>query len=232
VAGADVNAVGLKICGVRRLTDYAACGALGVTSIGLNFWSGSRRCITADEARALFASGPRRCELVGVFVDRSPAEVAAIARALRLDMIQPHGDGPIAGYAALGIPYVWVIRGTPACDALVRAIPKPAPARILLDAAVPGFGGAGVQTDWTWARQAIERLSTIAPVWLAGGIRVENARQALVETRPAGLDVASGVESRREDAEPGEKDPALIARLLEITRALASTSRRQVQRAR
>ena len=132
---------------------------------------------------------------------------------LGLDMIQPHGERPIADYAALDLPYIWVIRGTPALDSL--RVPTPAPARVLLDAAVEGFGGAGIQTDWGWAREAVAALAP-HEVWLAGGIKVDNAASAVAEVGPAGLDVASG--SERDGARRGEKDRDRIAALVDICR--------------
>lgn len=202
----------LKVCGVTRAEDVDLCAALGVDAVGLNLWSGSRRYLSPADAEALVrgwpADGP---EKIGVFVDLPPAEVRSLAGRLELDMIQPHGERPIADYAGLGIPYIWVIRGTPALEEL--RVPDPPPARILLDAAVAGFGGAGVKTDWVWARAARERLAP-HEVWLAGGITTANAAAALAAVGPAGLDVASG--SEREGARRGEKDRDKIAALVDI----------------
>lgn len=207
--------VALKICGVTRAEDLERCAALGVDAIGLNLWPRSRRALDLAAAAALVdrwpAGGP---EKIGVFVDPDEDELLAAHRRLGLDLVQPHGDAPIERYAALGLPYVWVIRGAPALDTL--AIPTPAPARILLDAAVPGYGGVGVRTDWAWAREAVQHLAPI-PVWLAGGLTPENAAAAIAEVRPAGLDVASG--SERAGAQRGEKDPEKIAALVDICRA-------------
>ncbi len=202
----------LKVCGVTRAEDVEVCAALGVDAIGLNLWSGSRRHLSVADAEALVrgwpAGGPER---IAVFVDLPPEAVGEVAQRLRLDMIQPHGERPVQDYAGLGIPYIWVIRGTPELDRL--RMPSPAPARILLDAAVAGFGGAGVTTDWGWAREAREFFAP-HEVWLAGGITTANAAAALAAVGPAGLDVASG--SEREGARRGEKDRDKMAALVDI----------------
>ncbi|MCA9663267.1 MAG: phosphoribosylanthranilate isomerase [Myxococcales bacterium] len=206
--------VGLKICGVTRAEDVAACAELGVDAIGLNLWPGSRRYLRLPEAAALTAAWPDRGpEKIGVFVDPTEEAIRRAWEELGLDMIQPHGERPIADYAALDLPYIWVIRGTPALDSL--RVPTPAPARVLLDAAVEGFGGAGIQTDWGWAREAVAALAPLE-VWLAGGIKVDNAASAVAEVGPAGLDVASG--SERDGARRGEKDRDRIAALVDICR--------------
>ncbi len=206
--------VALKICGVTRSVDVDTCAALGVDAVGLNLWSGSRRYLSLEQAESLTRAWPEEGpERIGVFVDADIDEVRRAVERLRLDMIQPHGERAISDYANLGIPYVWVIRGTPALDTL--ELPAPAPARILLDAAVAGFGGAGVTTDWNWARRATRQLGA-HEVWLAGGIRVDNADAAIAEVAPAGLDVASG--SERAGAQRGEKQADKIAALVDICR--------------
>ncbi len=208
----------LKVCGITRRADLQACDRLGVDAVGINLWSGSKRGLTPGDAKALL-SGSRGAARVGVFVDHTPHEIAALARELNLDAIQPHGDAPPAPFAALGLPWAWVIRGTPELAALV--VPQPRPAWVLLDAAVPGFGGAGAKTDWVWAAAAIEALSPL-PVWLAGGITVDNAEDALAQVRPAGLDVASG--SEVVGATRGEKDVARIEALLRAVRAASDAA--------
>ena len=51
------------------------------------------------------------------------------------------------------------------------------------------------------------------PLMLAGGIRPDNVLGALRQTRPAGVDCASGVESA-----PGIKDHAAMAALINEAR--------------
>lgn len=208
----------LKVCGVTRGADLQVCDRLGVDAVGINLWSGSKRGLTAEEASALLA-GSRGALRVGVFVDHTPHEVAALARDLKLDAIQPHGNAPPERFAALGLPWAWVIRGTPELATL--AVPQPAPAWVLLDAAVPGFGGAGAKTNWIWAAAAVVALAPL-PVWLAGGITADNAADALAQVRPAGLDVASGSEAQ--GAARGEKDVARIEALLRAVRAVSDAA--------
>ncbi len=198
----------LKVCGITRREDLEICDALGVDAVGINFWSRSKRAVSVAHAAALLerTTGAQR---VGVFVDHTPSDVLEIATSLKLDAIQPHGDGAAEPFAALGLPWVWVIRGTP--DLATLTVPRPAPAWILLDAAVAGYGGAGAKTDWAWAAVAVQTLAP-HPVWLAGGITPENAAQALAQVHPVGLDVASGSEVL--GAKRGEKDPARVRALL------------------
>lgn len=212
--------LGLKVCGVTRAEDLQACVELGVDAVGFNLWPGSKRFVDPIAARGLIASVTSTPVRVGVFVDAPLREVEAAIAMLGLDLIQPHGDAPVEPYARLAAHWkcgwIWVIRGTPALDRLALPEATPAPAWILLDAAVPGFGGAGTTTDWAWAAQAVERLAP-ARVWLAGGLDPSNAAAAIARVGPAGLDVASGVERA-----PGLKSREAIASL----RAICDSSAR------
>jgi phosphoribosylanthranilate isomerase len=212
--------VALKVCGVTRVEDLRACAELGVDAVGFNLWSGSKRHVELREAEQMIANadldehGPLR---VGVFVDLEIATMAEAIAILDLDLIQAHGDAtvePVAELAArYDIGWIQVIRGTPE---LARVhIPEPRPRWILLDAAVPGFGGAGQRTDWAWAAAAVQALAP-TPVWLAGGIGPDNVEAALREVGPAGIDVASGAELP--GAQRGEKRREAIAALVRACR--------------
>lgn len=206
----------LKVCGVTRAEDLEACVELGVDAVGINLWAGSRRGLSLADARALLAAvrPPATLERVGVFVSPSAEEVRRACAELALDSVQIVGDGDEG--RGSGVPWIWVIRGTPALEGL--KVPVPEPRRILLDAAVPGFGGAGQTTDWAWAGDAVQHLRG-REVWLAGGITPANAAAALRQVRPAGLDVASG--SELPGARRGEKDRAAIAALVAACRVAA-----------
>lgn len=214
--------VGLKICGITRAEDLHACAALGVDAVGFNLWSGSKRFVDVRAAERLIADatldghGPLR---VGVFVDVDLDALAEAIAVLDLDLLQLHGDGPIEPIAALAgqfdVGWIWVVRGTPELARL--RVPEPRPAWILLDAAVPGFGGAGQQTDWTWAAAAVEALAP-TPVWLAGGIDPSNVVAAITAVQPAGIDVASGAEIP--GAARGAKQRAAIEALVAACRGL------------
>jgi phosphoribosylanthranilate isomerase len=212
---------------VTRAEDLRACGELGVDAVGFNLWPGSKRYLSVREAEAMIAeAGPEGAKpaRVGVFVDVDLDALAEAIAVLDLDLLQPHGDHPPAqleAVAALAARYelgwIWVVRGTP--DLAHVRVPEPRPAWILLDAAVPGFGGAGQQTDWAWAAQAVAALAPI-PVWLAGGIDPSNVVAAITTVQPAGIDLASGAELP--GAVRGEKQRERIAALVSACRGLSS----------
>lgn len=67
---------------------------------------------------------------------------------------------------------------------------------ILLDSGNPALkikelGGTGRVHNWELSRQI--RVNSKCPVFLAGGLKPENVRQAIETVRPYGVDVCSGV---------------------------------------
>ena len=72
---------------------------------------------------------------------------------------------------------------------------------LLADAAVPGsWGGSGEVSDWPAAGRLAQRRRLL----LAGGLHAGNVAAAICTVRPAGVDVASGIET------DGHEDPAKI----------------------
>jgi phosphoribosylanthranilate isomerase len=214
----------LKICGLVRAEDLAACVELGVDAVGINLWPGSRRHLGVDAALALLAdvglaprersaSAPR---IVGVVVDPDPVELARAVDVLGLDLVQLHGERSIEAYPTLAVSWIRVVRGTPSSLSTTDA----PPAWTLLDAAVAGYGGAGVTTDWAWAADAVQRLAP-HPVWLAGGIGPDNAADAIARVAPVGIDVASGAEIGG-SAPVGWKSRERIAALVSICGTLSA----------
>ena len=75
---------------------------------------------------------------------------------------------------------------------------------ILLDSgnpalAVKELGGTGRRHDWKLSRQIRESINI--PLFLAGGLKAENVRQAIEEVGPFGLDLCTGVRTE------GKLDP-------------------------
>jgi phosphoribosylanthranilate isomerase len=203
-----------KICGITRIEDAELAAGEGAAYIGLNFWPGSKRCVTPELAQVLAAAARAtapQVQLVGLFVDQSDGEIAGIAGALDLDIVQLHGDEPPSLCAALATRgfRVWkahAISGAADIDGL-NAWPVDAH---LLDAPSAGRGGSGTTFDWAHAAAAVKAGYRVV---LAGGLTPENVAEAIAQVRPYAIDVASGVESA-----PGIKDPAKVRAFLVAAR--------------
>ncbi|HEX2686704.1 MAG TPA: phosphoribosylanthranilate isomerase [Kofleriaceae bacterium] len=198
----------IKICGFTQPDDAAQAAAAGVDYIGLNFWPRSKRYLPAERAPAIAAAARAAgaAQLVGVFVNHSLAEIAAIARAVPLDLIQLHGDESPADVAAItGATRLAVWKAIAVAEPRdldgLDAWPVEA---ILLDAPAVGRGGGGKVFDWALARTAQQAHPTRRLV-LAGGLGPHNVAAAIDAVDPWAVDVASGVESA-----PGIKDAVQV----------------------
>ncbi len=198
----------VKICGVTQRADAELAVALGADLLGLNFYPQSPRYIAPKAAGAIANAVRGRTLLVGVFVNCRPAEVAAIAADVGLDLLQFHGDeGPqaIAPFAAQALK---VFRLNDDFDpAVVQDYPLVW--GFLLDTPQAKLYGGSGQT-WNFAKLARfrENVGAGPRTLIAGGLRPDNVRAALALARPDGIDVCSGVE-----ASPGKKDPQLLCQL-------------------
>lgn len=81
-------------------------------------------------------------------------------------------------------------------------------------------GGTGITHDWTIS-QRIARDSH-KPVWLAGGLKVNNIRDAIDQVGPYGVDVETGVQNH-----DGSKDYELIRDFIYIAKHVPGDKERQ-----
>jgi phosphoribosylanthranilate isomerase len=206
----------IKICGITTAEDAAMVARAGADAIGVNLWPGSKRFV-GDAAADVLAAIPAGVLKFGIFVNASAKEVADRAALLGLDRVQLHGDERPEDFGSL--PSAVVVRAIRVRDALsLLEVDRWRADLFLYDAFVDGFGGAGVQAPWTTVAAA---ASAGRPFLLAGGLDPGNVAQAIAATRPAGVDVASGVESA-----PGRKDPARVAAFVAAARAAAAANPR------
>ena len=195
----------IKFCGITRLDDARLAVEAGAWALGMIFWAGSRRACEVAEAQRIAAALRRQVELVGVFVDAPLDELAEIAEAVPLSIVQLHGDeGPryadeVARRTGAKIMKAVAVRNGGDVDRLGAFHTD----LHLLDAHHPDLrGGTGTTFDWELVRG--RRFSV--PLVLSGGLTPENVGDAIAATEPYAVDVASGIESA-----PGIKDPAKLA---------------------
>jgi phosphoribosylanthranilate isomerase len=210
VAGTSGYApVRVKICGVTSVADAGAAVSAGADMIGLNFYAGSKRCITLARAREIVAVLPAGVWRVGLFVNATRDEIERVRRELALDAIQLHGDEPPEMGRGFTVPVIRALRLRHADDA-AHAVARYA-ADYFLCEGDPGaaYGGARASFDWEWARDVPRGRLVVA-----GGLTPDNVAAAVRALRPFAVDVASGVESA-----PGIKDPARMAALVAHAKA-------------
>jgi phosphoribosylanthranilate isomerase len=192
----------IKVCGVTSVEDAQLAVRAGADAIGLNFYSGSKRFVTPDRAKAIVNSLPPSITKVGVFVNHSADEVEFAMQQVGLDLLQFHGvETPefISQFSGIRVmrAFRWKGDGKSIEDFLSEcAVSRGVPSRILLDSDVAGqFGGSGATADWAAIRNWIRQWKDPVSLVLAGGLTPSNVEAAIGAVLPDAVDTASGVES-------------------------------------
>ena len=189
----------LKLCGITRAEDMAAAARAGADYAGMVLVPGTPRFVPRGRMAELMAAAS--CKKVFVVRDMPFDELNALIAEFRPDVVQLHGRETPDYAKSLAGAEVWKAFNLKDEAVLAEAEAFPC-AMVVADSG----GGTGRPCRWDLA----EKLARKRPVMLAGGITPENGREAVVQVRPAGIDVSSGVESA-----PGIKDSQLIQTLVE-----------------
>lgn len=202
----------IKLCGLSRPQDIATANALRPDYIGFVFAKASRRYVapeTAAKLRALLDPGIRA---VGVFVNETPGQVAALLSEGVIDIAQLHGaedeayirrlrqltDKPVIKASRLGTADG---AAEQARKVLSEAMASTAD-MVLLDSGA----GTGMVLNWEFLKGFPREY------FLAGGLTPENVGEAVSMLRPAAVDVSSGIET------DGVKDAAKMQRFVAAVR--------------
>lgn len=201
--------IDVKICGLTNVEDAKAALAAGADFIGFVLYPRSPRGIGLEDLERILRELPASAKAVAVVVNVDRAYVERLLDRCRLHAVQFHGDeGPEMCRAPGGRVWRAVARRDGAW------VPDPeswaGAERLVVDAAAPRlYGGSGERADWASAAT----LAAGRKVMLAGGLNPGNVAAALRAVRPAGVDVASGVESA-----PGRKDHAAVREFVAAAR--------------
>lgn len=201
----------VKICGITNFADAQAAVDAGANWLGFNFYPRSPRFIAKADAAKIRIRLPGTVESVGVFVNASAADVAALYRDVRFSAVQLHGDeAPDVVRELSRLLKVIKAFRVDAKFPPEKFAEYPEAFAFLLDAALAGqFGGTGQTTDWELARKAAETHH----IFLAGGLKIDNVAAAIRFVRPYAVDVASGVERK-----PGRKDHGKLREFIQEVR--------------
>jgi len=210
-----LRSVRVKICGITKEEDLAFAVAAGADAVGfLVGVPSSPRNLTLERAERLLRQVPIFVDSVVVTAPQNINELVEICEGLKPTAIQIHGKKNfdaseirerIKDTRLIKTVYVkasslkeTVIEDLKTFDA------------ILLDSFTKGqYGGTGRVHDWNLSRQIKEAVVPL-PVILAGGLKPENVKEAILTVQPYAVDVASGVELR-----PAVKDHEKIRAFVE-----------------
>jgi phosphoribosylanthranilate isomerase len=176
--------------------------------------SSSPRNLTLERAERLLRQVPIFVDSVVVTAPQSINGLTEICEKLKPKAIQIHGKKSF-GASELReqikdsrlIKTVYVTK-----DALNETAIEELKAfdAVLLDSFTNGqYGGTGRVHDWNLSRQIREAVEPL-PLILAGGLKPENVKKAILTVQPYAVDVASGVE-----LQPAVKDHEKIRAFVE-----------------
>ena len=174
----------------------------------------SPRNLTLERAEMLLSQVPIFVDSVVVTAPKSIKQLVEVCEGLKPTAIQIHGKEQLDSSEIREkikdtrlIKTVYVTE-----DALNETAIEDSKMfdALLLDSFSKGqYGGTGKVHDWTLSRQIKEAVAPV-PVILAGGLKPENVKEAILTVQPYAVDVASGVE-----LSPGVKDHEKVRAFVE-----------------
>jgi len=210
-----LRSVRVKICGITREEDLAVAVAAGADAVGfLVGVPSSPRNLTLEKAERLLRQVPVFVDSVVVTEPQSIDGLAEICERLKPTAIQIHGKRNFdASEIREKIKHARLIKTIYVTEDAVKETAieelKTFDA-VLLDSFSKGqYGGTGRVHDWNLSRQIREAVAPL-PVILAGGLKPENVKEAILTVQPYAVDVASGVE-----LQPAVKDHEKIRAFVE-----------------
>lgn len=211
----------VKICGLTQIDEAVACASLGADAIGFIFYPKSPRAVTAGQARGISMALPLSVCRVGVFVDATFDAIMQVARTALLHAVQLHGMESPALVKKLGDQGLTVIKTLFSHrEPFFTQAAHFQAAAFLVECGVGPLPGGNART---WDFSLVKDFAKNAPLVLAGGLAVDNVRQAIDLCQPDAVDISSGVERS-----PGKKDIDQVTQFIAATRKtrLAKPNRR------
>lgn len=190
----------VKICGLSTVEAVETAVLAGADYIGFVF-AESKRQVSLEQACELAKLVTGKTKIVGVFVSPSLEDLEQAIAQVSLDIVQIHGMFDEALIQKISVPVIRAIQ----LSAQKAQVSSQAD-YLLFDAPV---AGSGQTFDWNLLKnQKIQQ-----DFFIAGGLTVDNVRQARETFQPYALDVSSGVET------DGHKDIEKIKAFIEGAKA-------------
>jgi phosphoribosylanthranilate isomerase len=202
----------IKICGITNLEDAKLSYDLGAHAIGFVFYENSKRYIRPEKAKEIISKLSPFIFKVGVFVNTSAKEINSIAKEIKLNLIQLHGDETPEILTDVDLPVIKAFRVEDNFDYSILS--KYKKCSFILDAFNENeYGGTGQRFNW---RKIPSELK--GKIILAGGISENNVEQIYKEVNPYAIDVSSSIE-----IVPGKKDHKKLKTLFQKIYELRKT---------
>lgn len=197
--------VNVKICGLTTVEAVQDTVAAGADYIGLVFFPKSPRNLDFDTAQRLAQQVPSHVKTVALMVNPSDDFLRELLEHVDVDILQLQGSESAERVHEIkelsGKPVIKALGVSSQDDLATLESYKGLADQILLDAKAPKDadrpGGNGASFDWS----LLTDTSIDVPWMLAGGLTIENVKEAITVSHAHQVDVSSAVESA-----PGVKD--------------------------
>jgi len=183
----------IKICGITRLEDAKASVRAGCDALGFVFYKESPRYIALDAFKVIVKELPPFVTKTGLFVNADPAEIEEAIQSGLVNVLQFHGDETPDFCRQFNFPYIKAVAVSSSVDLIQYAKDFHDAEALLLDAYHEHLkGGTGQTFDWNLIPQSLSK-----PIVLAGGLHVDNVKEAIKKVKPYAVDVSGGVEESK-----------------------------------
>ena len=194
--------VEVKICGLDRPETVDGAVNAGAEMLGFVFYPPSPRNLTASAASRLTNRVPAGVKRVGLFVDPTDEMITTVLNQNVLDLIQLHGNEPPERVAEIkditSLKVIKVLKVTDIRDLKYVSLYQGVAEWLMFDALAPKDmkgalpGGNALSFDWN----ILARANIPTPWILAGGLNLENVKEAMSTSGAKVVDVSSGVEKQ------------------------------------
>jgi len=179
-----------KICGITNLEDALVACEYGADALGFVFYEKSPRYIDPIKANQIVEKLPPFVVPIALFVNASEENVEQVVGGSNRWIIQFHGDESNQECVKYQRDFIKALRVKPTDDINHEITKFPDASAILLDAYKAGVpGGTGESFNWDLVPK-----NACKPIILAGGLTINNIRQAVEQVEPYAVDVSGGVE--------------------------------------
>jgi phosphoribosylanthranilate isomerase len=220
----------IKICGNTSLEDAMLAAEAGADALGFVF-APSPRHVTPEQAAKIVPNLPSTIEKIGVFVDATFEDIAAVVNACNLTGVQlqfesnPDIRSQLRHKFGPNLRILQTLHFSPAIAAQAASLASDRNIDALLvdsrTATAPG--GTGITYDWNAAASTLfGNPDSPHKLVAAGGLTPANVSEAIATLRPWGVDVVSGVESSL-----GHKDPEKVRAFVANARTASVKNKRE-----
>lgn len=189
----------LKICGLKRVEDIDYVNELKVDYIGFILSDGYKRSIDFETAQSLKNRLSKDIKAVGVFVDEDKKYIDYYIKNNIIDIVQLHGNEEPEFCKGFDVPVIKCFNP----DTFSK-VDEYDTDYFLFDSGA----GTGKEFDWNILPECEK------PFFLAGGISIDNAEDAVNSAHPFALDVSSSLETN------SKKDRAKVEAFVKKIRGL------------